>query len=225
VDNELQKKIIDRIVAEVLYRIKAAEPKSAPPKGTVVIVSSFVPAFDKVQESIKSNFGTEDIQYFTVGGAKVPSKLEQVTDADEAGGEKVLNIVSGAKNVVILTPKIKLLERIAAGDDSGFVEYLTTRSLLWGKNVSLLLDFEPPTFRRNTFCERIADALGVLEEIGIQVITYSCANEESTSLALVTENDVVCAYKTGSTEVRTLAGAIITPSAADKAKELGIAIN
>ncbi|GHU67286.1 hypothetical protein AGMMS49983_18240 [Clostridia bacterium] len=222
---ELQNLLVDRIVREVLYRISAAEPKTLPANGTAVIVSSFVPSFDRVQESVRANFGTDDVYYFKCNDAEVSSKLERVTDVNEVGTEKVLSIISGMKNVVLLTPKIKLLENIAEGNDTEFVEFLITRSLLWEKNVCLLLDFEPPDFKRNTFYEKIVTSLQTLTDIGIKTITYRCRSEETGVLALVTETDVVAAFKAGLTEVRTVARALITPSAADKSKELGIEIN
>jgi hypothetical protein len=220
----LRKEIIDRIVAEVIYRLKEAEPKEVIPENTVVLVTSFIPSFTKADRLIRERFG-EDITYIDFCGYAFPSALERVVSAEEKGTDAVLALVNGAANVALLTPRLKLIESIADGDDENFVGFLTIRSLLWGRRVSVVLDFEPPAFKRNTFFEKVADIVEVLEGIGIDVISYDCSYEPSEVRSLITEADVVEEWKKGRGEVLSAAGGIITPSARDKARELGVKIN
>ncbi|MPN41325.1 hypothetical protein SDC9_188868 [bioreactor metagenome] len=100
------------------------------------------------------------------------------------------------------------------------------RSILWGKKAHVLLDFTPPRFKRGTFYEKIGDALDALVDMGVSVFTYSCIRPaKAGALALVTENDVVEAFESGKFNIGCVRGAIITPSARDKAKELNIKID
>lgn len=220
----LSKEIVDRIVEEVLYRLKEMEPKGVIPAGTAVLVTSFIPSFHKADALIRGRFG-DDITYIDFGGSEFPSKLEQVVSAEELGTDKVLSLVNGSANIVLLTPRLKMIENIAHGRDESFVEFLVVRSLLWGRQVSAVLDFTPPSFKRNTFFERIIGELDGLRDIGIELISYDCSYEKTDEKSLITETDVVEAWKKGQEEVRSATGGIITPSAKDKAKELGVAIN
>jgi hypothetical protein len=220
----LRKEISDRIVEEVLYRLKELEPKDVVPKSAAVLVTSFIPSFPKADRLIRERFGA-DVTYIDFCGYDFPDKLEQVVSAGEKGEDAVLKLVNGSESVVLLAPKLKLIERIAEGDDEDFVSYLTIRSLLWGRRVSAVLDFEPPAFKRNTFFEKVAGTVEVLEGIGIEVTSYDCSYEEQDARSLITEADVVEEWKKGRSEVLSGAGAIITPSARDKALELGIRIN
>jgi len=215
---------VDRIVEEVLFRLKEMEPNEIIPVGTAVLVTSFIPSFNKADDLLHGRFG-DDITYIDFGGNEFPSKLKQVVSAEEAGTDKVLSLVNGSANIVLLTPRLKMIENIAHGRDEGFVEFLIVRSLLWERNVSAVLDFTPPTFKRNTFFERIVEELDGLRDIGIELISYDCSYEKAEEKSLITEADVFEAWKKGQEEILSGAGGIITPSARDKAKELGMIIN
>jgi hypothetical protein len=187
-------------------------------------VTSFIPSFLQADGLIRERYGDE-VTYIDCCGYAFPSALTRVVSAEEKGADAVLALVNGAANVTLLTPRLKLIEGIANGDDENFVEFLTIRSLLWGRRVSAILDFEPPTFKRNTFFEKVVGVIGALEEIGIEVISYDCSYESSEARSLVTEADVIEEWKKGRSEVLTAPGGIITPSARDKASELGVKIN
>jgi hypothetical protein len=219
-----KKEIIDRIVEEVLYRLKEAEPKEIKAEGTSVLVTSYIPSFVKVSRIIKDRFG-DSVTFIDFSGNAFPSRSECVVSAEEVGSDNVLGKINGSANVVLLAPRLRLLKSIAQGNDEGFVEYLIIRSLLWGRNVNVLLDFNPPDFKRNTFYEGVIDVLDVLREIGVEIISYDCSYEPLNARSLVTEGDVVDAWKNGQGEIQTAAGCIVTPSARDKSAELGVEIN
>ena len=223
-DDGLREQIIDRVIREVLYRIKELEPKEVVPENAVVLVTSFIPSFPKVDAILSDRYGS-DVTYIDFCGYEFPSPMENVVNAEEVGKDRILELVNGAASVVLMAPQLKLLESISRGDDEGFVEFLTIRSLLWGRRVSVIMDFEPPAFKRNTFFEKVSDIIDVIKGIGIEVVTYDCKYEPPAALALVTESDVVEVWKSGRKEIRTAAGCIITPSARDKAGELGVKIN
>ncbi len=216
--------LINRITEEVLYRLKEMEPADENVSGTVVIVSSFIPSPKTALMTIDEKYGKET-EFITFGTAFTPVG-RRCTSADEHEMDSILEKVAGSANVVLMTPKVGLLEKIATGNDEGFIEHLVMRALLWGRKVSLLLDFKPPRFKRNTFYEKIVTVIETLDEMGMEILNYQCAlAKDGDKLTLVTEQDIVMAYKAKAQEVRCAANAIITPSAKDKAKELGIIIN
>lgn len=222
-NDEATKALIDRIVQEVLYRIDMAEPKDEYVSGTAVLVTTHVPSKRSAIDEIKRRF--TDLRFVRFGGTAFDSAIETVIDANDAGEDAVMDIAASSENVVLLAPKLKLLESVAMGDDSGFVEQVVIRSLLWGRNVTVLLDFAPPRFKRNTFFEKVATIAQTLEEMGATILTYKCASfEGAEGLSLVTEGDVLAAAKDGKTEIRCATGAIVTPAAKDAAKEAGIKI-
>ena len=61
----------------------------------------------------------------------------------------------------------------------------------------MLLDFKPPRFKRNTFFEKIVTVIETLGDMGVEVLSYQCSvAKDGERLTLVTENEVVAAYKT-----------------------------
>jgi hypothetical protein len=215
--------LIDRITQEVLSRLSALEAKDENVSGTVVLVTSRIPSPASAMSKLKERFGGE--LSFVNFGVKVPFAIPGVIDAGERPGDMIMETVASAAGVVLLAPRIGLLDVIAKGDDSDFVPYLVIRSLLWRRDVSVLLDFEPPRFKRNTFFEKLADVLTTLEDMGVRLLTYKCAQRGAEGLCLVTEADVTEAWRNRKTEIRRAPGAIVTPAARDKSKELGIRLN
>ncbi len=215
--------LINRIAEEVLFRINQAAPKDEKVEGTIVLVTSYVPSLKTAVETIESLYEKEeyvacDVEFDLIG--------KQVTLLGESNEAVVLEKVAGSANIVILTPKISLLERIAHGNDDNFTEHAIMRALLWGRNVEVLLDFVPPRFKRNTFFEKIVTVIETLEEMGVKVLSYKCSVAvDEDRLALVTETEVIDAYKAGKEKINCASKAIVTPSAKDKAAELGIIIN
>lgn len=223
-DEKLRQTIINRIVAEVLHRIGQQAPKDEEVFGTVVLVTSFVPSKKSALDALRRNFMGQ-MEFIRFGVEFEPIK-EKTYDIEESGEPFVLDKVASAADLVLLTPKIGLMERIAMGEDEGFIEHLLTRSLLWGRRVTMLLDFTPPRFKRNTFFEKIATTIAALEDMGVRIVSYRCATQKDIrGLGLVTEQEVLAAHKQNKKELFCMAGALVTPLAKDKAKELGIAIH
>jgi hypothetical protein len=133
--------------------------------------------------------------------------------------------LSKYSDIVLATPPIGLLKKIASADDSGFVEQLVMRAILWEKKVSCVLDYMTPKFKRSTVFEVVCDALDALKEMGVEVVSVAAGTQKETDvLALVTEADVLETYKNTGSSIRILPGAVVTPLARDKAKELHISI-
>jgi hypothetical protein len=129
------------------------------------------------------------------------------------------------REVVIVTPPLSLLGTLAKGDDGVYEAMLAIRPLLWEKEVTVLLDFEAPKYKRNTAFSRIAEDVNALEAMGVKIASIGRkkpVREEEKDL--VTEMDVKEAVKNETMRVKAAKGAIVTQLAEDAAKELGVTI-
>lgn len=220
-------KIVAAVAREVIARLQFDNEKDEDVQGTVALVTSFVPSRKSCAAFIEKHFG-KGIDCALFGGAKfnAPGFLPMVIDDDDSKAE-LIEKIAGAKNIVLVTPKLSLLYKLAEGNDEGFVEQTFLRPLLWGRNVSVVLDFEPPKTKRQTFFGKLADAIDMLERMGVKVLAYkpSQAVDAPERKALVTEADVVDAAKRGDMRILAAKDALITPLARDKAQELGVSID
>ena len=192
-------KLTELIIAEVVRRIAQEERRRQHPEQVLVLLADSVSFPEKLQQTLNEQFG---VAYTPVS---IP---ETNTFADEAllyagklepGG--LLERVKEAKTVILVSPRLELLRRIASGDDGDPLSHLLVRAILWQKDVRVYLDYEPPRFRRNTFLADTAEAIDTLRQMAVT--------------DLVTEADVLDAAKTESKTIRCRSGAIITPAARD----------
>ena len=123
--------------------------------------------------------------------------------------------------VVVVTPPLSCIEALASGDDTRFDVMLALRPLLWGKDVTLLLDFELPRHKRAL--ERLSDSLDTLEQMGMKIEVLA-DTEKMERKELVTEQDVKEAAKQNVRSIKIKPGAIVTHLASETAGELGISI-
>jgi hypothetical protein len=218
--------LIETIVREVMYRFEQDEACEQAVEGTAALMTSHVPSHKRAIASIEASFG-RDVEYIGFGGFCLPETPRETTIcAETIGYEATMDIISRKAHVILLAPSLQLLDEIAGGRDETFAAYIVTRCILWNKNVNLLLDFEPPVFRRNTFFEKVADTIGTLKDVGVGVMTYKpITDPEKDALPLVTERDIVEAYRNGRVAVRKKADAIVTPSAKDASRQLGVKID
>ena len=207
-------KLTELIVAEVVRRIVQEERRRQHPEQVLVLLADSVSFPEKLQQTLNEQFG---VAYTPVS---IP---ETNTFADEAllyagklepGG--LLERVKEAKTVILVSPRLELLRRIASGDDGDPLSHLLVRAILWQKDVRVYLDYEPPRFRRNTFLADTAEAIDTLRQMAVTVCPYfAVAPQEPEGTDLVTEADVLDAAKTESKTIRCRSGAIITPATRD----------
>jgi hypothetical protein len=212
----VDKELIDRIYNEVQKIIMEMNTRPAAEKSTLVIADANVPARDKAAEFLNSRFS--DLKYAVLPGEGSAEGI--ATDEKE-----LLSDALKSENIVLLAPRVWLLENIAMGRDEGPVEHIIMRSVLWGIRVHVLLDFERPKFKRGTFFEKINDILHVLAEMGVVILSYVCVQPEKEAHTLVTEQEVLDAYARGEDRILCARGVIVTPAAKDRAKELKIKID
>lgn len=199
---------------------KTVRPDEA---ATLVLLASRTAGDRDAMAALRERFSGKLI-FAPAGGAFEAADQNTVfTDVKEM--KSLLAIAAQSDDVVLLAPGISQLENIAYGREGGLCEEVLLRSMLWGKKVHILLDFVPPRFKRGTLFEKICDALTALNDMGVSILTYSCVPLRPEPLTLVTENDVTEAHRDGKNRILCAQGAIVTPSARDKAKELNMQID
>jgi hypothetical protein len=139
---------------------------------------------------------------------------------------RLVKLLGDYDEVALVTPPMSLLTTIAQADDSVFEAMLVLRPLLWGRRVTLVLDFDSPKFRRNTMFSGLADALDILEKSGVKITALAYkAKDVDEGLELVTEQEVKDAFNDENFRIKIKEGAIVTQLAMDTAKELGVTID
>jgi hypothetical protein len=220
---------IQKIIARAQSSMNAAQSSGSPAAvggdGVLVLVPGFVPAPERALAAIASQYGKRvQIVFLTdaVFSARdtASCRLDWATQKNE-----LVELLVRAEHAVLLAPSTSLLASIGAGDSANDFSEALMRRILWGKAVDVLLDFESPKFRRDTFFAKLAEAIDQMTSMGFRFSVYQpCEGSESGACALVTEREVIEAKKNGKKLIVCAAGAIVTPLATDTAKELQIHI-
>lgn len=213
-NTELLHKLIELIVAEVVKRVAKLERESRHPEQVLVLLAAPVAYPEQLQALLKTQFG---VGYTFIS---FPEQSEISDDgmlfASRLGEAKLLEMVTKAKTVILVGPRLELLGKIAQGEDRDFISYLMVRSILWKKDVRLYLDFEPPKFHRNTFLEGVAASIDTLHQMSVAVCPYYTGDAAAQiGATLITEADVLSASQSKEKTIRARVGAIITPAARD----------
>jgi hypothetical protein len=221
---------IQKIIARAQSSMNAAQHDcaalSAGGDSVLVLVPGFVPAPERAIAALTAQYG-KSVQLVFLS--------EAIFAADETPGcrldwatqkNELVELLVRAEHAVLLAPGTALLARMGAGDNAEDFSEALVRRILWGKAVDVLLDFEPPKFRRDTYFARLAEAIDQLTSMGFRFSTYQpCEGGTCNVLLLVTEREVVEAKQNGRKTILCAAGAIVTPLAVDTAKELQIHID
>ena len=220
---------IQKIIARAQSSMNAAQHDcaalAAGEESVLVLVPGFVPAPERAIAALTAQYGKR-VQLVFLSSAMFTAdetsscSLDWVTQKNE-----LVELLVRAEHAVLLAPGTALLARMGAGHNAVDFSEALVRRILWGKAVDVLLDFEPPKFRRDTYFARLAEAIDQLTSMGFRFSTYQpCEGGTSNVCALVTEREVVEAKQSGRKTIVCAAGAIVTPLAVDTAKELQIHI-
>lgn len=212
-NTELLHKLIELIVAEVVKRVAKLERESQHPEQVLVLLAAPIAYPKELQALLKTQFGVGYTPLSFVDGCGLG---EETVFAANLKQERLTELVSKAKTVILVGPRIELLNQIAHGEDRELLAYLAIRSVLWQKDVRLYLDFEPPGFRRNTFLEGVASSIETLRQMNVAVCPYYTGDAAAKiGATLITEADVLSAAEGREKTIRARVGAIITPAARD----------
>ena len=222
-NSELLHKLIELIVDEVVRRVARLERQKQHPEQVLVLLTAPVAYPKELMKLLHSQFGAG----YTLVSFPEKSEVEEdgLLFASQLGEPELLARVTAAKTVILVGPRLELLDKIAHGEDGEFLSYLAVRSILWKKDVRLYLDFEPPQFRRNTFLEGVAASVETLRRMNVAVCPYYTGDAaEQIGMTLITEADVLAAADTKEKTIHARVGAIITPAARDALLTSGVAI-
>lgn len=222
-DTEISR-IIERVTQEVGQKVKIEE-QSDGAETTVVLIPDFVPSPKKALASIQEHYGNGFQLILLSNVVFEPDGMASKQLDWPKQKNELIELLVGAKHAVLLAPGTGLLLRMGNGQDENGIGEALLRRILWGKQVDVLLDFEPPKFRRGTYFAQIAEAVDTLSSMGVRFFTYQPTDSAATgACSLLTERDVIDAKNSGQKTLVCLKEAIITPLAADTARELQINI-
>lgn len=218
------KNIVRRITQQVIERL-IAEGKFIPEQyGVLAIVPNFIPEPASLTKYLRETYQS-CITCALFEDVKLDKAFETVSVSDKEQQQLLLSSLKYYNNIVLAMPAVGLLKKIAQGDDTGFVEQLVLRSILLGKSVTVILDYIPPKFKRGTFFESIIDAIDALKDMGAEIVSLQApVKRPRREYSFVTETEVITAHENGEPAVICTSGAIVTPLAIDKAKELDVTI-
>lgn len=148
---------------------------------------------------------------------------------DELVRKNLANTINNFEELCFLSPGLKQMQALAAGDDSGYFESLVIYSLLHKKKTVFLLDYEVESLPSNSFVKKIKGLFGSISEMGISIDVLRYDNEKKADALtehkkLITQKDIEDICKSGAKDIFCEKGCIITPLAKDRAKEMGINI-
>lgn len=210
-------KLIEEVTAQVGQRLARKNGAARREKAHLVLLPGPAAFPEKLQSCLERRYpeGWTLADFTGAAADALPPEL--------LSREGLLPLATQAETVSLAAPPVSLLREIAAGEDSSDLAYLVIRSILWGKRVELLLDFAPPRFKRNSLLGQVAEAVDTLASMDVAAVCYA-APQERERVTLVTEEVVRAAAKRREEAVWCELGAIITPSARDALKELGLEI-
>ena len=220
-DRDLLHKLIEAIVAEVVRRVAALERQKQHPEQVLVLLAAPVAYPQELLKLLQTQFG---VGYTPICFTeKCELQDETVVYASQMSERELLDRVTKAETVILVGPRLEMLNQLARGEDRELLSYLMVRSILWKKDVRLYLDFDPPKFKRNTFLEGVASSIDTLRQMDVSICPYYTADAaEQMGASLVTEADVLAAAERKDKTIHARVGAIITPAARDALVNSGV---
>ncbi len=214
------KNLIQTVTEEVLQKLKADATQS---QGTLAVLPSYV--FDQagVVRYLKGKSGSVTCTMFEKAYLNCDGFIQKRIETTE-DKRKLATELNKYKDIVIVTPPLSLIKAVANGDDSMYEAMLCIRPMLWGKEVTVLLDFETQKYNHSNALASLVDDIQMLEKAGFKVVQIKQKNIQSEIKDLVTEEDIREAHKNGVLSIRVKKGAIVTQLADERAKEIGILI-
>jgi len=218
--------LVEKVKDEVSKAVQTDVAQEQSGVCTVALVPSFVPSENKALGFLIEKFG-KNIEFVLFDDSVLEkTDIKAINVKTKAEKSSLIKRLVEVENVILLAPSVGMINSISRGEDEGFIESVMLRTILWGKDVHIVLDFEPPKFRRGSFFENIVLSIDALTSMGVRVSAYRVSDgaEKSGKASLVTENDILDAYNSGIKSIECEKGAIVTHLARDKAKELKISI-
>lgn len=130
-------------------------------------------------------------------------------------------------SLILLSPPLPLLERLTLGDTAQAEEALIMDFALKQKSCALALDYDIGAMRPGRFKARLEKLLDDLADMGFHVIELSDAliDRDDEAVGLLTADLVDEFSRRGERVIVLGQDAIVTPYAAERAREIGIKIS
>ena len=195
--------LVDRIVAEVVRRIRQLQLEAEPE--TLVLCPGPVTMPELLQDWLREQL-TEEPALVRLG-EEPPWPGALCLDRTDLTEAELLRRIHKARRVYLACPRAELLAAVGRGDDSTLPARAMIKAVLWQKQTGILLDYPAPRFHRNSFLGAVADNLEALTASGVEIIDYTA--RAGGAYSLITETEVREAARTGET-LRGTAKAIVT---------------
>lgn len=225
IDEAQTREIIRRVTERVLERLMAEGLFLPHQTGALVLVQNFVPETALLNKYLKDRFPSGVTCAVPENFAGLDPEFHTICAAQRDEQQRLFSSLKFYEHIVLAMPSLQLLNRIANGEDSGFLEQLVLRAILLEKNVTVVLDYQPPKFKRGTFFESVVNSITALRDMNVEIVSLvPTLRQADPGCELVTEDKILQAYLYGDRSVQCARGAIVTPLAKDKANELGVTI-
>ena len=218
-EKELREAILN-ITEQVIKRIKGADKS----EGTLALIPSYVSDAVQVKKHLREKYG-ENVILSGDGAAALDEGFRKAEIETHDDRQRLIEALKNHSDIVLVTPPLWIMKNIARGNDKGFFEQIFIQALLWGKKVSVMLDFDKPKPKNSAFFKELDNDLSAIADMGAEIVWMNLpAVESDEGILLVTESEVIDAHKRGKERIKCASGAIVTPLARDSARELEISI-
>ena len=148
-----------------------------------------------------------------------------VNNADNVS--RLLDGLEGFSTVCLYAPGFSEMARLASLQDDDLFTRVLLQRLFAGKEAGICFDHDPAALSPK-LRNRLEEALKPLEALGFSVNCAHGAEKASSPAAasekILLEEDILNLHRQGQTSLHMGEGMILTPLAADRARELGIEI-
>ena len=225
IDEAQIKEIVRRVTELVLGRMMAEGLFLPQQNGALVMIPNVIPEPALLNKYLNNRFstGVSCALFEPCSGLDPAFRTMHAVQREEQ--QLLLSGLKFYEHIVLAMPTLQLLNRIANGEDSGLMEQLVLRAILLEKKVTVVLDYQPPKFKRGTFFESVVSSITALKDMGVEIVSLvPMLKPADPASELVTEDTILQAYLYGDRSIQCAKGAIVTPLAKDKANELGVTI-
>ncbi len=242
--------LIEGVVREVLTRImKQQDAASACANGgsdgmksggktgnrrVLVLVPPNILHVGKYLEFINSNNPACKLSVAYCSDIEIPPAVfENTVDYrnlnDISDRKKIILAFESYEEIYCVSPGIRLMESIANFNDEDFLVYLLMEGLIKGKGIRLVLGFDINRQDSGRLTKKLRELTSLITDSGISISTAAAPGSKEpmnaeTGRELITCGDIDELWSKNVKVVYRSKKGVVTPLAADRARELGMTI-
>lgn len=223
-------KLIDNLVEQALYELRAEKGNVAKDSKALVIVPQTVFSLHKYEEYFLDNY--KDIKitfacFFDCAVYKGKSEDIDYVYLNDEGQIEVSNAVDEFEKSFVIINDLDAIDKILSGECTDFVRELIGYYSMQEKSISLVTSYKR-SLKLNT---AVKSRLGKLKNNYIDIININTDEKVSdydvdavTEKKVITEKEVYDAHNAGVDVIRLSKKQLVTPLAKDRARNYGIKI-